>query len=71
MRLLDTPEWNGLNTAERTMVGHVYGNGGPYTTALSAGARKVVLALEATGLVTVTWRERDAVIELREIGWSQ
>jgi hypothetical protein len=68
MKLLDTPQWNGLTTAQKRMVGSIYGNG-QLKTALSPGARKVIKSLEALGLVSVIWRERDVTVSLREQGW--
>ena len=72
MRILDTPQWNALTVAEKNHVNNIYGNdtGEGYTTALSPGARKVIQRLEARGLVTVEWRERDVTLRLREQGWS-
>jgi hypothetical protein len=71
MRLLDTPQWNGLTDAEKRVVGRVYGNNGELATALSPGARKVVERLVAKGLVTAVWGERQVTVTLREAGWPQ
>lgn len=72
MRLLDTPQWNALTTAEKAMIGNIYGNdtGGGWTIALSPGARKVAEALEARGLITAGWRERNVTLRLRDEGWQ-
>jgi hypothetical protein len=71
LRLLNTPEWNGLTAAEKRVVGNVYGNGGTWATGYTRGGRQVIEALEAKGLVTVTWGERKATVTLREAGWSR
>jgi hypothetical protein len=72
MRLLDTPQWNGLTRPQRAMVGNIHGNdtGDGWTIALSPGAAKVASQLEAKGLITVDWHERNATLRLREQGWT-
>lgn len=69
MKLLDTPQWDGLNTAQKRFIGVVYGNDGPLTTVLSPGAQRLVEGLEELGLIKVTRRERDVTIELNPEGW--
>ena len=71
MKLLDTPQWEGLTTGQKRIIGTVYGEGDDgLVTALSPGARKEIEWLEELGLITVEWRERDVTIKLRAEGWS-
>jgi hypothetical protein len=72
MKILDTPQWDGLTSAEKAMVNNIHGNdtGDGWTIALSPGAAKVAQSLVDKGLITVTPGERKFILALRESGWS-
>lgn len=77
MKILGTPQWNALTTAEKNHVNNIHGNdtGDGWTTTLSPGARRVIQVLVAKGLVTADWqvtgnaRLARATLRLREAGW--
>lgn len=51
-RLLDTPEWNSLTTAQKNLMNSISGNG-PLT--FRRRDRACIEVLEKLGLVTVDW----------------
>lgn len=74
MRLLDTPQWESLTTAEKRIINNICGNGDELTTSFTPGAVKVVNGLAARGLITVTWGERhrgatEGTLRMRDEGW--
>lgn len=75
MKLLDTPQWDSLTPAEKTIINNIYGNGDELTTNFTPGAVKLVDGLAARGLITVTWgethqRATQGTLRMRDEGWQ-
>jgi hypothetical protein len=74
VKLLDTPQWAALNTAQKAIVTSIYSNdtGKGWTVILSPRSAKTAQELAARGLVTITDTEPgETTLTLREDGWSQ
>jgi hypothetical protein len=72
MRLLDTPQWDGLTTAQKRIISNIYASDGPWVGHLSAGGRGEIEWLEELGLITVAWDipgHGQVTIEISEEGW--